>query len=338
MQMKRMLALALAGALVLALSGCQKEEVSASDPEPESSSQAAPAREEVPPEGSQEEPPFDPASPYFKGSWEDAVEHYHQYRTETSRSEDDIFFRGMEQPPTPGEALDIDPEGGEPIRIVMRVQEYHSGSDEVGNEDRCVAEIPRIEGGIPGSSQVERLNHPLVWLEDSWNEFRTTSHGGGVGMAIHSYPYSNSRWTQVVVHRKVWPSYGYSGDMYSANYDLETRQAVTIEEMLDRLGISQEELLKRVAGAGTARLLGMHNPDDPLVAVKCRAFRAREDGSAVFFLLAVHHDALFLSDAPPRLLAYDSRDGSVTRIWDKLGGGAEPPDTLDPPLKNAEVD
>ena len=156
-------------------------------------------------------------------------------------------------------------------------------------------------------------------------------------MAVHSYPYCNSRWAQVVVHRQVWPSYGYSGDMCSANYDLEERRAVTPKEMLERLGITGEELLQQVSGAGTARLLGLHDPDDLLVAVDCRAFRGREDGSAVFYLLAIHHNALFLADAPPRLLAYDSRDGSVTRIWDKLGGGEEQPDPMDPPLANAEV-
>ena len=125
--------------------------------------------------------------------------------------------------------------------------------------------------------------------------------------------------------------------MCSANYDLEERRAVTPKEMLERLGITGEELLQQVSGAGTARLLGLHDPDDLLVAVDCRAFRGREDGSAVFYLLAIHHNALFLADAPPRLLAYDSRDGNVTRIWDKLGGGEEQPDPMDPPLANAEV-
>lgn len=248
-----------------------------------------------------------------------------------------MFSGGLPHPPAPGTAPAPDPEGGEPVRVVMQVQEYHSGKDGAGNEDTCQVEIPRLEGGVPGSAQMEWLNRPFVWLAEDWERSLDASHGEGPGMAVHSYPYCNSRWAQVVVHRQVWPSYGYSGDMCSANYDLEERRAVTPEEMLERLGITGEELLQQVSGAGTARLLGLHDPDDLLVAVDCRAFRGREDGSAVFYLLAIHHNALFLADAPPRLLAYDSRDGSVTRIWDKLGGGEEQPDPMDPPLANAEV-
>ncbi|MCI9195519.1 MAG: hypothetical protein HFF14_08120 [Angelakisella sp.] len=318
--MKRWLCLVLA--IVLMLAGCQQ------DQGPAPSGNTSP--EET-------EPSSDPASDWSQGSWEEAVAHYHQYRESAARSEEEMFSGGLPHPPVPGTAPAPDPEGGEPVRVVMQVQEYHSGKDGAGNEDTCQVEIPRLEGGVPGSAQMEWLNRPFVWLAEDWERSLGASHGEGPGMAVHSYPYCNSRWAQVVVHRQVWPSYGYSGDMCSANYDLEERRAVTPEEMLERLGITGEELLQQVSGAGTARLLGLHDPDDLLVAVDCRAFRGREDGSAVFYLLAIHHNALFLADAPPRLLAYDSRDGSVTRIWDKLGGGEEQPDPMDPPLANAEV-
>ena len=141
--MKRWLCLVLA--IVLMLAGCQQ------DQGPAPSGNTSP--EET-------EPSSDPASDWSQGSWEEAVAHYHQYRESAARSEEEMFSGGLPHPPVPGTAPAPDPEGGEPVRVVMQVQEYHSGKDGAGNEDTCQVEIPRLEG------ELDQVRELLDQMED----------------------------------------------------------------------------------------------------------------------------------------------------------------------------
>ena len=211
------------------------------------------------------------------------------------------------------------------VGLAMQVLEYHGEDDGYG----CIAEIPRLEGTVPG---LDEANAAVDALAAEWEEFKASEEhtGGFLLRQITCYPYSNGKWYQAVVRTITVPTYAYLGEMLSVNYDLENARPVTVGEALERLGLTRESLSALVAERDLNTLLGFQQDLQlDFQFAEVQAFRMREDGTAVFFLQV----QVMAGGLEPynTLLGYDTRDGSFTYYEDKLVG-EESPAPWDPPL------
>lgn len=230
------------------------------------------------------------------------------------------------------------------VRVVMPLREYH--------DLNCFAEIPRLVG----AEGLEKINAPFEQLERDWKEYRASpDHEAPIdeidsqSMAVQSYPYSDSRWAQVVVtdRRRDDSGSDFSTQVLSANYDLEQRRVVTADEMLEQKGLTADWLLERLKQEDIYTILKVHSTHryTPKV-VTVWGFRGREDGSAVFYLAVdCHYRCVYYEGETPVgseeydtvcLLAYDTGDDTfrdvardLLRKWEK----EELPNSFDPPLR-----
>lgn len=214
--------------------------------------------------------------------------------------------------------------------MVMAVQEYHSQADGCG----CIAEIPRLEGEGPG---IPEVNAAAGALQKRWEEFSGSGqqgHGSGPWMEIRTLPYSNGKWVQAVVHFISYPNYAYRGDTLSLNYSLEEGRGVTVEEMMEKLSITPQQLMEKLGQQDLSKVLFYFDyPAPRLLDGKVQAFRAREDGSAVFYLWVELLPGEGM-DEDHKVVTYDTRDGSFAEFWgDTPRSFLEAPVLSDPPLR-----
>lgn len=231
------------------------------------------------------------------------------------------------------------------VRVALPLREYH--------DLNCFAEIPRLEG----AEGLDEVNAPLEKLGREWREFcASADHEARIdeiysqSMAIESYPYSNSRWTQVVVtsHRRTDAGRDLSPQVFSANYNPEEKRVVTADEMLAQKELTAGGLLERLKQEDICRILQVHGSNQYTPkTVTVRGFRGREDGSAVFYLAVdCHYRYLAYEGAASPvcteeydttlLLGYDTRDDTfrdITRDLLRKWENVELPNSFDPPLR-----
>ncbi len=220
------------------------------------------------------------------------------------------------------------PSGGETasqeVGLVMQVLEYHKEDGGYG----CIAEIPRLEGTVPG---LDEANAAVDALAAEWEEFKALEEhtGGFLLRQITCYPYSNGKWYQAVVRTITVPTYAYLGEMLSVNYDIENGRPVTVDEALEGFGLTREGLVEKLAASDLYALTFPEGLEITLEEAEVQAFRMREDGSGVFFLKA--RALMGNGDYYTTLLAWDSREDSFSGYREKLVG-EENPNPSDPPL------
>lgn len=220
------------------------------------------------------------------------------------------------------------PSGGETasqeVGLVMQVLEYHKEDGGYG----CIAEIPRLEGTVPG---LDEANAAVDALAAEWEEFKASEEhtGGFLLRQITCYPYSNGKWYQAVVRTITVPTYAYLGEMLSVNYDIENGRPVTVDEALEGFGLTREGLVEKLAASDLYALTFPEGLEITLEEAEVQAFRMREDGSGVFFLKA--RALMGNGDYYTTLLAWDSREDSFSGYREKLVG-EEKPNPGDPPL------
>ena len=168
---------------------------------------------------------------------------------------------------------------GENARIGFLTQEYKDGN---------IAEIPYIEYDGETNPEIESINRAMnQGLQRVYDDFMNDP-GDNAAMdqiiEIRSYPFTSPDYLQVVTTCGFFPNLGYNGDISSINYDRNAKRWISNQEILDQLGMTEDDLSFKVG-----KLFEPTLTDEKIDTIKLGGFLIREglEGPIVELLLAI---------------------------------------------------
>ena len=167
--------------------------------------------------------------------------------------------------------------------------------------------------------------------EELWGPVRMTEDSDVEWPDVRSYFFTDDDYLQVVSTIVIYPNYATKGDVYSYNYDKTNQRAMTNEDGLKAAGITEEELLDRVASAYKPEGEG-----EVYDRAELGGFRIKRDGTVDFYLkVFINND---LADDHSEIAVYQMSDGSLTFYDGEELIDASQTDILNPPMTHGKQD
>lgn len=192
-----------------------------------------------------------------------------------------------------------------------------------------ILEIPYFNSFNYEDTTFASLNDRIQ--KELWDPVHTTDDSDVEWPDVRSYFLTDDDYLQVVSTIIIYPNYATKGDVYSYNYDKTNRRAMTNEDGLKAAGITEEELLDRVASAYTPEGEG-----EVYDLAELGGFRIKQDGTIDFYLkVFINND---LSDDYNEIAVYQMSDGSLTFYDGEELIDASQTDMLNPPMTHGKQD
>lgn len=109
-----------------------------------------------------------------------------------------------------------------------------------------IVEIPYLSYDGATNYEIESINRSLVQgIQQIYNTF-LENKSDNEWIEIKSYPFTHDNTIQIVVTYCTFPIYGTDGTLFSINYDKVAKKLLTTNDMLQKLGLSKENIVQNV--------------------------------------------------------------------------------------------
>lgn len=218
--------------------------------------------------------------------------------------------------------------------IDMVMQKYPETVANIGNEDETtdatIEEVPYFCCNRENNKAVEDLNSRISY---EIMEFAMAKEEKGQWHEICSYPYTNTKYVQVVVTYARKPSENSEGNLSTYNYDVNNSIAMGLEDALDVCQMKIEDLYSEVEAAYTPLKDG-----DVYDGAEYDGFFIKSDGTVDFYMTISINNST--NGAHSRIAAYNTSSKKFWYIFDEeesvVSSGAV--DTYIPNLTHGKQD
>ncbi|NLV85252.1 MAG: hypothetical protein GXY60_11860 [Spirochaetales bacterium] len=173
---------------------------------------------------------------------------------------------------SPSAPAETSPAGLSNERITFMTQEYKGDN---------IAEIPYIEYDGETNPEIESINRAMnQGLQRIYDDFMEDPENYWI--EIRSYPFTSPDYLQVVTTCCIFPNQGHNGDLSSINYDRKAKRWISNQEILDQLGMTEDDLSYKIN-----KLFEPELPEEKIDTVKLGGFLIREGPEGHFVELLI---------------------------------------------------
>ena len=144
-------------------------------------------------------------------------------------------------------------------------------------------------------------------------------------LEIKSYPFSNENYLQIVSTLCEFPVYGTDGQIYSYNYDIKNNTAITLDEIVAKYNITDQDLLQSISTK-----FKPESETRQITLIEPAAFRIISDDEAEIYVYVHSDDPNSTPDS--RIWKYNTKSKGCSQYNGTALFSADVPDQMNPPL------
>lgn len=190
-------------------------------------------------------------------------------------------------------------------------------------DDATTAEILQFTGAEVSLN--ERIKAELINVYNTHIQNLASDPEYAGTLEIKSYPFSNENYLQIVSTLCEFPVYGTDGQIYSYNYDIKNNTAITLDEIVAKYNITDQDLLQSISTK-----FKPESETRQITLIEPAAFRIISDDEAEIYVYVHSDDPNSTPDS--RIWKYNTKSKGCSQYNGTTLFSADVPDQMEPPL------